>query len=610
MGGRRDYADRQTQLEYCDKQTLFECRQMAPEGGNQRTQPWKQGFRVNNMRQSLKEIWTEDAPHAVRSSIDLVINSLLRQVDLQNQQDFIEQLLAEQCSPMEVVICTKNAEAMECLLRGVDSDSKYRLLATVNRHGYTPLHEAARCTNPWFIQSLRDELEMRQWQQLLTLTDAYQCSPLHVAASSNESTRVMRTLLDRIDAETRMNFLLERDINTYTVLHLVATFNNGPIISEILHPLNESQTIELLSAKNGVDRSPLHVAVREKREADVIAAMIGQLSMENRTSLIISPDSNGQNALHLAALHNCQVIECLIDMLDISRIVGLLTTEDKKGCTPLHLTAERGNSGGISALIGCLDLMQKLQLLNSRDCYSWTPVHAAMKNRNDPTVIDIMLNGVSESQRMHLIMREDSSQQTPVHIAARHGSSETIGRLLDGIDSVDKLRLLVSPNVAGRTPMHLALDYNSLEVACCLVEAFDPADKVKVLRGGDACPLTPFHIAVNHCDANVLQHLWSGLEAEQRMALLSAKNTDGWTPMHVAARYNQHSRVLFVLMEQLSDAEKLILLQMRISNASGDTVAHLIMRFSRSPENIEEVLTAVSNDYGEYPNITELVFNG
>ncbi|KAK1752232.1 ankyrin repeat-containing domain protein [Echria macrotheca] len=236
---------------------------------------------------------------------------------------------------------------------------------------------------------------------------------LHRACELGDVAAVRRAFYDGVDAETPVN---DRG---FTPLHTAARYNHPDVARELLHRNVNAFTTD------GEGSSPLHIACRYGSQA-VIEPLLD--AMQDR----LPTDSRLRTPLHAAALNaNVNIFRQILDhylgcwgrtssRASLLALEELLLRTDADGRNVLHTAAETGSGDIIKEIL----------------------VRAASHDNQSNTF----------SLEEFLLRSQDLNAEFPLHLAARHGHTGTVGILCQSMDQ----KLISARNAAGKTPLHLA----------------------------------------------------------------------------------------------------------------------------------------------------------
>jgi ankyrin repeat/protein kinase domain-containing protein 1 len=175
-------------------------------------------------------------------------------------------------------------------------------------------------------------------------------------------------------------------------LHLAAAAGNLTEVNAIL-----SAGVDLTS-RDSEEMTALMAAVRFKRD-DVTATLLEYANNE----ALLAVDKEGWTALHWA----CQVGGATAAEHLLSKVPDLLGCRDRRGLTPLHVAAWRGD-----AAIADL-LLQAGANPGACTIFGETPLHQAVYFGHTAAV-EVLVRGGAD------VDAEDRSRRTPRSIASQH----------------------------------------------------------------------------------------------------------------------------------------------------------------------------------------------
>ncbi|MCJ1250247.1 hypothetical protein MMC30_007473 [Trapelia coarctata] len=271
-----------------------------------------------------------------------------------------------------------------------------------------------------------------------------------------------------------------------------------------------------------------------------------------QTHLVNLFDKKGRTPLHLTAWGDHQVaIRLLLDKgADIQ-------AQDKRGQTPLHSAVYEKNKAVIRLLL------DKGADVDAQDKRGQTPLYSAVYGNNE-VVIRLLLDKGAD------IHAQDGGGQAPLHLAVWKDNKAAIRLLLDkeaDIQAQDKkgrtplhlaawgdhqvaIRLLLDKGAdiqaqdkEGRTPLHLAVCRDNKAAIRLLLE------KGADINVQDEAVGTPLHSAVSWNREAVTQLLLADPRTK-----VNATNKEGWTALHLAA-FDGYKDIVRLLLTHGADIE-------------------------------------------------------
>jgi serine/threonine-protein phosphatase 6 regulatory ankyrin repeat subunit B len=432
--------------------------------------------------------------------------------------------------------------------------------------GFTPLHLAAHQGHVGVVERL---LQLKGPSQLALMDGAANRS-VHLTSES------------RHPNELNINGI-NKDGNT--PLHLASEEGHVKVVQVLLEHISESS----FNWKNNDGNTPLHLATNNGH-AEVAKLFLDHTIFE----LIFNGEDNniGNTLIHLATKNgHVEVVKVLLQQTTFRLD---LNEKNDVGNTPLHLACGEGHDKVVQFL---LENVRELDF-NAKNKDENTPLHLAIDNGN-VEVVKVLLGCVApelnfnrendgnkalqlaskevHDSKLHF-NEENGDQDTPLHLASKHGHVEVVNILLD-VCGASKLKLN-GKNGDGNTPLHLAADEGYVGVVSLLLEhaSLDFQGRRDV-QNHDTKP----NLALKNHEENTPLHLASkeGHEAVVGAILLSkcvnksilnAINGDGNTPLHLATK-NGHANVVTKMLAD--DPSKF---DLNAKNKNGHTPLHFATR--------------------------------
>ena len=265
--------------------------------------------------------------------------------------------------------------------------------------------------------------------------------------------------------------------------------------------------------------SPLHAAVAINHK-DLVRSLISNgYSVHNPCPYHKSCKSekpSSSTPLHIAAEYD------RIWMIDLLHEEGArFDVKDDYVGTPLHVAAAFGQIGALKELCKpSFDIE-----VDSKNSLDRTPLHEAAL-AGSTAVVQILL------ERGACIQSQDYKGQTPLHIAADHGFSETMEALLDWNANTEAIS-----NTENYTPLHLAVLRGHTKVIDYLL------DRGAKTEAKDTDARTALHMAISAGRLDVFRTLLG------RGANVEAKTHNMMTPLHVSV-VKGHMDMIRLLVER------------------------------------------------------------
>ncbi|UKZ83099.1 hypothetical protein TrVFT333_010902 [Trichoderma virens FT-333] len=237
------------------------------------------------------------------------------------------------------------------------------------------------------------------------------------------------------------------------------------------------------------------------------------------------------------------------DLKTLNLYIGELEKIDTFGWSPLHYAvnlphlhdkrislSEKGvPHGGLPQKdVPQKDVPQKVKAFNLRDHMGWTPLQYACLNGNEKAVDLLLSHGA-------LIEIAGVDGVTPIHCAARGGSTNILRKLIERVNS--KRQKFTRKSMAHvdrneRHPIHWAAIKGDVELVRLLKDDINLKD-----RFGWTC----LHLAVIYKHENLCEYIAGDRETDLNMG-----DNDFRTPLHLAVESKSRT-VLNVLLEARAD---------------------------------------------------------
>ena len=199
--------------------------------------------------------------------------------------------------------------------------------------------------------------------------------------------------------------------------------------------------------------------------------------------------------------------------------------------TLLHVAVRLGNDQIVEAI---LSIQQCQELLMAKNSSENLPLHLAAKAGH----LSIVQHLVSSSpQRHELLMAQNSNGDLPLHLAAKAKHLSIVQYLVSS--SPQRHELLMAQNSNGDLPLHVAVNAGELYIVQYLIELSNQCQELLTTnQSSDNIPLP--HPPVN---ANAWQWYQSLVELSQQQLQdpyiskpLKVKNREGNTPLQLALK--------------------------------------------------------------------------
>ena len=245
------------------------------------------------------------------------------------------------------------------------------------------------------LKSVEDKLGESGLQQMLEMEDVERSTALMISveSGSGDSAKVL------IEAGARVNIVND---NNLSPLHLAATHGVADIAKILLDHEAEVDTV------NSADQTPLHAACGHGNVDMVDLLLEHEAEIEHR-------DKDGMTPLLTAVkFGHVTVLKKLLHH------GALVTVIDKDDRSPLYLAAERNHMKCLRTLVKTSSIDW---LMRRNDRWDNTAIHVASSGGNLDIVMALIEAGAQ-------IDNKNEDEQTPVHLAAKHGRLKVLKYIL------------------------------------------------------------------------------------------------------------------------------------------------------------------------------------
>ena len=362
------------------------------------------------------------------------------------------------------------------------------------------------------------------------------------------------------------------------------------------------ETMQLLVEQDGCDinilnncgYSPFTLAIKHSR-----TTIFNFFMSRHDLNLNVTTSDTSETPLHLACC--CHSSEFALALLNDQRYTCSLNAVDRYSDTPLFNACRLGNIEIIQRIIAKSDCTRFMVNHITKE----TPAHiACRKNRfdilkllllaseNSEPLKDLQLNFLGESllciacyndteNIIDFLIKNGISKplsqttegfvQSPLHIACKHGNTETVKRLLNS-----KICLITDLDINGNTYLHhicmrQQIDPEMLEIPGESITLISEMVEKKNIAGQNA-----LHLLFENDGMQVLHCMSKFLNIKNLNNALSLVDGNGNTPLHIAFS-KQRSLALKLLLKSPELAEgisKAICMQ----NSNNDSPLHILCK--------------------------------
>lgn len=266
---------------------------------------------------------------------------------------------------------------------------------------------------------------------------------LHIATRYNDIEAVQK-LLAKLNTPHLDIFLEARDNFGYTALHWASAMGYVDIIHLLSKAMKDDMLARVIQAGYEDEGVPtqvrdsltlLHLAVYSCN-SEVIKTLGNILSQRSVqfSQLITTADKDGYTPLHLSLVKNLiNLKNALQDVKDYGKLI--IYTENHQPYEAawnyklLRSIAQEGNVKMVEELLKFSSNDQLLPLISQTDSNGYSILHFAVLGGSD--IVKLILSKINKSH--YKIITEKSAEDSLLNFAAQHAKDETIKVLLDAL---------------------------------------------------------------------------------------------------------------------------------------------------------------------------------
>ena len=137
-----------------------------------------------------------------------------------------------------------------------------------------------------------------------------------------------------------------------------------------------------------------------------------------------------------------EVIRVILQSIEHTQLIYMLSYRDVLGCTALHRCADNKRSDVIEMILDCcVSEEQCYQLLSITIGIRWTPLHMSCE-KGDTESVRVMLNHINQDMRYSLLQIRDRYSFTPLHRASLSGHTDVMKMIHESVTHTQWINLL------------------------------------------------------------------------------------------------------------------------------------------------------------------------
>lgn len=450
----------------------------------------------------------------------------------------------------------------------------------------TPLHWAIR-NDEYKALNAMIRIALKQAPDLIHVTRDG-TTILHEEMKKSESD--VGAIMEFIPDEGAKVRLLHVEGNFGSIFEELATAGNIEMIKALTEGMSQNALEQLYLKQDAQGDTVLHNLFFEKDNAGPFMLNIPQ---DIFRKMLVTPNRRGKTPLDIAVQNNLQEAigvgkaaigaGIMMQSLPYDKMKRIVT-EGRAG-TVLHWAAEQGDTAALTAMIrvaleeapGFLEfnsgygtfldpvlrspdrnlvktVMQaipngelKVRLLLGRDQYMCTPLHRSTK------WLHLAIEGLSDNETEQVLLAQDWSGDTPIHVAVRENSSNALVSIFHPSRNNDlKWKFLQPANRNQETPVHMAAS-SGMTLMAPIMGFRSLEEKINVCRLPDFAGRTPIHFAALNNNHTLLRTIAQQLPQNVVDQLVSTRDHAGHTPISLAAKNGNVAFVAEVLNPKLGN---------------------------------------------------------
>lgn len=237
-----------------------------------------------------------------------------------------------------------------------------------------------------------------------------------------------------------------------SIIHVAIERNHYTVVMRLINTLPADAIYDLVKKKNKYGNTAIRDAVFYNRH-EILRNVLSSVRAKGFSALqlLLIPDRAEWNAAHFAAvLDNYQVMDSMLDSLNDSERLQLLTSMDRSGSTALYIAVLYKSLQTVRIIRDHLtraDWYQLMKVQNGRS--SMTVLHAVAYN-NNLDIVRSLLDPLSQVQKIEILELKTSMGFTARDWTVRRGHAD-LTDLLEEITITAMIRLsLATDEIDGK----------------------------------------------------------------------------------------------------------------------------------------------------------------
>ncbi|TNF66166.1 MAG: ankyrin repeat domain-containing protein [Gammaproteobacteria bacterium] len=321
----------------------------------------------------------------------------------------------------------------------------------------------------------------------------------------------LKTLLDYIPANDRLNVILAKNNDGDTLLHTASS----EALELLLTYIPKEKYFSFIAVRNHNGDTVLH-----KADAEKIKIILGHLPLDNHLSAILAINDNGDNVLHSNAYYP-ECLKSLFQYLPEDKRLGVIMEKNNSGATVIDYATY--NDHAFRVLLAHLSETECLMLATEvRFDDGSTLLHHASAE-----ILNAFLENIPLDMRLNVLLEKNHNGDSILSYAAPY--IETLNSILDALPYESLISLVT---LAERNDNLMYYVANHSQCLKAVLERVPETEIVNIITQTDDLNITPLVIASNYKDC--LDVIFNCLAADELESVITLKDADGSSILHRA----------------------------------------------------------------------------
>ncbi|MFH1253977.1 MAG: ankyrin repeat domain-containing protein [bacterium] len=393
-----------------------------------------------------------------------------------------------------------------------------------------------------------------------------------------------KALLATIPEKQMSHFVMAKDKDGRTALHLAASNGDVEMVKVLLKPLPTNQRADFIMTKNKKGQTALLAALgnlnlalmgfnippSEKKEdfiakapdryLQVINILLTSVSQEQKSTLVLDKYMNSQTTLfYPVSQGNVKIVKTLVDAVSKKHRADFVMARNQAGMTALAAAFASTMMGKlpipsllalIKIFLSAIPEKQRFAFITTESYVGYKVLTLAALLGN-LELVKMIIEAIPENQRANLIMDTTGEEgASALHAATGSGNVGIVKELIKSVPSKHRADFIMIKAENGTTALHSALRGRGLnfDIVKTLLKSLPTAKRAAFVTSVDEDGTTALHASAVSGKLEVVKFLLESIPEKQRAAFVITENQDGKTSLHLAV-LNDHLDVIKLLIE-------------------------------------------------------------